>query len=364
MNELKNVKVSLISFVDKGANMRTFIMKAGGNEFSSFVPIRKYDAEKGIVYGVVYSPNDEDAHGDFMSTETVEKAAHGFLSQSNTIKAMDTQHNLNVVDGCTIVESFINKGHEYFKDAKDKDAWVIAVKVENEGIKKSVKDGTFTGFSLYGTAERVEDESKSEKSFMSHVKKFFTGEDEHAELIKSFEERYNKMQLTTCVDALNGEMWNVVYSDLLSLDERKTEMLKVADDFKAKVETIDVAKAEIEKVAKAGKVLSSASAKKVQAAVDALNSLLELAEKSAASKEKLQKSIKGVMNMENTDVKKAEHDAAIKAKDEEIEKLKAEKAALETASKGSQQNKDDGEGKDDKVKKSFPWISSAPAVVN
>lgn len=362
MNELKNVKVSLISFVDKGANQRTFIMKAGENTFNSFVPIRKYDAEKGIVYGVVYAPDDEDAHGDFMSTDTVEKAAHDFLSQSNTIKAMDTQHNLNVVDGCTIVESFINKGHEYFKEAKDKDAWVIAVKVENEEIKKSVKDGTFTGFSLYGTAERAGDESKSEKSFMSHVKKFFTGEDdEHVELIKDFNERYQKYQVRTAVDAMSCEAYDIIYDDMNSLDERKQALIQLTDDFKALLDTINIGKSEIDKVSKAGKVLSSANAKKVQAAVDALNSLLALAEKSAESKEKLQKSIKTKTNMETTDVKKAEHDKIVKDKDDEIAKLKAGKEKLETASKGSQQVKDDGTG-DTKVKKSFNWIPPAPAA--
>lgn len=362
MNELKNVKVSLISFVDKAANMRTFIMK-DANHFDSFAVIRKFDEEKGLVYGVVYSPNDADAHGDFMSTETVEKAAHDFLSQSNTIKAMDTQHNLNVVDGCTIVESFINKGHEYFKDAKDKDAWVIAVKVENEEIKKSVKDGTFTGFSLYGTAERVED-ADTEKSMMQKLGKKIVdkiskaldleSEDtDSAELIKSFEERYNKMQMRTVVEALSCEMYDTLYNDLLSIEERRDAIGSVMDEAWAKIETIELAKAEIDKVQKAGKVLSAGNSKKVQDAIDALNALLESAGKVEETKSKIKK-FKGATEMENTDVKKTEHDAAIKAKDDEIQKLKDENEKLKNTSKGSQQEKEDGDG--NKEKKIFKWV--------
>ena len=34
--------------------------------------------EQKLVYGIVYEPDVPDAHGDYMTAEEIEKAAHGF----------------------------------------------------------------------------------------------------------------------------------------------------------------------------------------------------------------------------------------------------------------------------------------------
>src|SRR6266566_9517764 len=43
------------------------------------VPIVKIDAERRLVYGVVYEPNVPDAHDDMMTADEIEKACHGFM---------------------------------------------------------------------------------------------------------------------------------------------------------------------------------------------------------------------------------------------------------------------------------------------
>lgn len=374
MNELKNIDVHLISLVDKGANKRKVICKSeGAAEDDKYtlrkndVRIAKVDDEKHLVYGVVYAPDDADAHDDFATAEEIEKAAHNFLAKSNTQKAVDTQHNLVPEDGVTIVESAIIKGKHSILTGEPDGTWFIVTKIDNEEIWKSVKDGTYTGYSLYGFAERIEKE-KSEKakgkkfeSLMKRIEKWFDEDElqaESNEVVKSFDDIYRRMQLRTMADALCSAVWDVLYNDLLSMEQKIEGVGQVMDDAWAKMSTIDLAKSEI--VAKAGKVISDQNKKKLESAKTTIEEILALAG-GAEEKKSIQKS-KIKNNMEDT-VKKADHDKAIedlkKEHEEALKKvqdeLEAKKAELEKASPGSKQA-ESTETKKEEVKKIFPWV--------
>lgn len=108
--------------------------------------IRKFDDELQIVYGEVYVPLQPDSQGDFMTAETVRKAAHAFLAAGRTAK-VDTNHD-NELNGSAIVESFIaRKGDPDFIEG----AWVCGVHIPNEGLWAKVKSGEINGFSLEAT---------------------------------------------------------------------------------------------------------------------------------------------------------------------------------------------------------------------
>lgn len=80
--ELKNAKINFVSYVDKAANKKKFFMTKSSEPptFQKEVKlIAKAEDEKKLVYGVVYEPDIADAHGDFMTAEEIQKAAHGFL---------------------------------------------------------------------------------------------------------------------------------------------------------------------------------------------------------------------------------------------------------------------------------------------
>lgn len=375
MNELKNIDVHLISLVDKGANKRKVICKSeGAAEDDKYtlrkndVRIAKVDDEKHLVYGVVYAPDDADAHDDFATAEEIEKAAHNFLAKSNTQKAVDTQHNLVPEDGVTIVESAIIKGKHSILTGEPDGTWFIVTKIDNEEIWKSVKDGTYTGYSLYGFAERTEKE-KSEKakgkkfeSLMKRIEKWFDEDElqaESNEVVKSFDDIYRRMQLRTMADALCSAVWDVLYNDLLSMEQKIEGVGQVMDDAWAKMSTIDLAKSEI--VAKAGKVISDSNKKKLESAKTAIEEILALAG-GAEEKKSIQKS-KIKNNMEDT-VKKADHDKAIedlkKEHEESLKKvqdeLDAKKAELEKVSPGSKQV-EDPKPSGEEVKKSLPFLS-------
>lgn len=341
MNELKNVDVHLISFVDKAANKRKFIYKSADIKeddpsinIQKEVKIVKVDEEKRLVYGAVYAPNEDegDAHEDFMTADEIEKAAHNFLAKSNTVKATDTQHNLQPVEGVTIVESAVLKGtHEILKDEKP-GTWYIVTKVDNDEVWKSVKDGTYTGYSLYGFAEKVENAKSDDtegllKKFYSWLKKDENKADVK-NIIKSFDEVYSKMQLNTIVNAISCAIYDVSYNDMLSVSEKLDEIKRVMVDASAKMDTIEIAKSLLADPAilKAGKVLSDANMKKVQAALEAIQSILDAANTAKSKIEKLKKSLtdSGENNMET--ITKADHDKAIK---ELTEKHDAEKAELQ-----------------------------------
>ena len=71
---ITDARISFVSLVDKAANKRSFLItKAtdGKAQFSTYGRIIKADAEHHFITGIVYEPNTEDAHGNFMTEEEI-----------------------------------------------------------------------------------------------------------------------------------------------------------------------------------------------------------------------------------------------------------------------------------------------------
>lgn len=118
----------------------------------STIRVSKVDEDRRLVFGVVYEPNVPDAHGDFMLADTIEKAAHMFLSRA-FVRNIDTNHDLEA-NGSVVVESFIaRKGDPDFPEG----SWVLGVHVPDDDRWAEVRKGELGGFSLYGVAERGEE---------------------------------------------------------------------------------------------------------------------------------------------------------------------------------------------------------------
>ena len=160
---LKNVDVQFISLVDSAANRREFIYKSTGAnpDFTTQFTIKKTDEEKQLVYGIVYAPDEADAHGDAMTTDELQKAAHHFLEKART-NNVDTDHDFVADDGM-IVESYIlGKDDSKFPGEKE-GSWAVVLKVTNEDTWDAVKKGDLKGISLAGKAQadKVEETTKS-----------------------------------------------------------------------------------------------------------------------------------------------------------------------------------------------------------
>lgn len=161
--ELRNAKITHVSYVDKAANKKRFLLTKSedGNEQPTFEKeikaIAKTDSEEQrLVYGIVYEPDELDAHGDFMTSEEIEKAAHQFLKDARNV---DKQHNFQKGYG-EVVESYIApQNFQVGEETVKKGSWVLVTKASEE-IWNDIKNGKITGYSMAGTAEVVEKSSK------------------------------------------------------------------------------------------------------------------------------------------------------------------------------------------------------------
>ncbi|MBY0052286.1 terminase [Brevibacillus agri] len=159
---LKDATITHISLVDKGANGRPFaIVKEEGKEaLQKDIRIAKADKAKQIVYGLVYEPDVADAHGDMMTAEEIEKAAHGFMERQNTYN-IDKQHDLEADKGY-VVESYIAPLDMALGDQEiKKGSWVAGVKVTDADTWEQIEKGEITGFSMWGVGKREKIEGAS-----------------------------------------------------------------------------------------------------------------------------------------------------------------------------------------------------------
>lgn len=257
--ELINANITHVSYVDKGANQKQFFFTKSEKQpdFKKEVTvfINKEDEEKQLVYGVVYEPEVEDAHGDVMTAAEIEKAAHGFVKDARNI---DTQHDFESGVG-EVVESYIAPtDFEIGEHEIAKGSWVLVTKA-SDGIWEDVKKGEITGYSMAGTAETIEKEqeekpvSKSEgdeemKGFFNLVKRFFAGEKiEKGELRDNYERNQKRRNLWAAWDGLDdiyySSLWDNLTPDVTDFQRLKEGVQEFLDILQEIEDNGDVQKA-------------------------------------------------------------------------------------------------------------------------
>jgi len=164
---LKNLDIKLISLVRAGANKKKIIYKE--SEFNEVlrVEFKKNEDEIGVVYGIVYAPNDVDTQGDVANADEIRKAAYNFMKKSN-VYAIDVEHEMKPVDAY-ICESWIVKdGDAFFGDYIG--AWAVGIKIEDDLLKKDIKNGVLTGLSMYGSGVVEDDFKVTKKGIVELIK--------------------------------------------------------------------------------------------------------------------------------------------------------------------------------------------------
>ena len=173
MAEIKDLKVKLISLVNKGANNKTIIYK--NENFSELLRVNfTKSSEEGIVYGIVYAPDEVDSQGDFANKDEIKKAAYNFMREGCGYR-VDVNHDMSPTNAY-ICESWIVKSKDEFFD--EVGAWAVGIKIEDESLKEMVKSGDITGLSMYG-AGVVKNKSMPElikEGLTSFFKENFTKE--------------------------------------------------------------------------------------------------------------------------------------------------------------------------------------------
>lgn len=183
MPKLSNIAITHISLVKAGANKKSIIYKSadGVPPYARDIKIKKSDDEQGIIYGIVYAPNEVDTDGDYTDVDEILKASYAFM-KSRFTNNVDKDHSFEV-EKAFVAESWIVKENDSIFPDEPVGSWAVGIKLEDEELKKGVKDGDIAGISMAGTATKTEEENPtvekadeknySMNDFISMFKKLF-----------------------------------------------------------------------------------------------------------------------------------------------------------------------------------------------
>lgn len=149
MAKLTDLTVEWISLVKRPANGRGVILKALDSRGGG-VRLLKADSQLHRVYGIVYAPDDVDAHGDYADAETIRKAADAFMREARA-RAVDVEHGFEPVPAFVAESWIVRSGDPIFADEKP-GAWAVGIQVEDEALWQEIASGAVEGLSLAGTA--------------------------------------------------------------------------------------------------------------------------------------------------------------------------------------------------------------------
>lgn len=120
------------------------------------VTIRKADARKQIVYGVILAPDEVDAQDDTMTEAEIEKACHLYMEKSRVVG----RRHKAVISRAFPVECYIApqeltfEGGPYGPSTVKKGSWIMGVKVNDPDDWAKVENGEYTAFSVGGRGVR------------------------------------------------------------------------------------------------------------------------------------------------------------------------------------------------------------------
>ncbi len=269
--ELRDVTISHVSMVKKGANQKKFFLYKADNDNENVeltAIIKSVDMPKRLVFGEVYIPFTKDAEEDWMSPEEISKMAHSFLK---SYRNMDADHSFGE-DVAIPVESYIAPCDIVLKSETgevlvDDDGveqvikegtWVMCAEVVDDVVLERIQKGEITGFSMAGFAKQVvESNNQLEKSIKPEQSEqvFKITKEEVFEYLKSeevqkdFENEYTR-PITTNIYSMLDVIWdltNDINSGAVSIEKKKLLIAKscnritklVGDIVKSEKETKD-----------------------------------------------------------------------------------------------------------------------------
>lgn len=156
MAKLKDLSVSFLSLVKTPATGKGLTLKtAKPDERAATFEITKTDDERMVAYGIVYAPDQEDAHGDTADAETIRKACYEFMREGR-LKNIDTEHSFNN-EMAYVCESWLVRKSDALFPSEPEGAWAVGIRIGDPDLWKQLKSGELTGISLAGIA-RMEPE--------------------------------------------------------------------------------------------------------------------------------------------------------------------------------------------------------------
>lgn len=147
--------IQFISIVDRPAIQSNFLCFVDNAKYDFSVT----DPDKHLVSGLAMIPDlpiyRQNEQGEFyvvFTTDTIKKLAEKFFNEQRTL-SVNIQHQQPTNDVVIIESYFIDHKRNIvpieFADAPD-GSWYVTMKINNETLWQSIKDGQFTGFSVEG----------------------------------------------------------------------------------------------------------------------------------------------------------------------------------------------------------------------
>jgi len=176
--KLKNIDVYFISIVTAGANGKDIVLKSSDGADMRQIPIKKTIAQKGVrnevsgmyegmIYGIVYAPDEIDSDGDTATAEEIKAASYRFM-EAQRGRQIDINHDLRVVKACVVESWIVGEGDRFFTE---KGAWAVGIKVDDWDVLYKIENGELGGLSMWAVVE-VEDDvqkSKGDKSLVEQI---------------------------------------------------------------------------------------------------------------------------------------------------------------------------------------------------
>ena len=156
MAKLKDLSVSFLSLVKTPATGKGLTLKsARAGERATTFDIIKTDDEMMRAYGIVYAPDQEDAHGDTADAATIRKAQAEFMREGR-LRNIDTEHSFTA-EMAFVAESWLVRKDDALFPREPEGAWAVGIQIGDPDLWKQLKSGDLTGISLAGIA-RMEPE--------------------------------------------------------------------------------------------------------------------------------------------------------------------------------------------------------------
>jgi len=114
------------------------------------------ESEFTYVLGPVLVPESVDKQGDIVSREEVEKAAHGYMEDSQRPGLM---HRLMLGNrDAAVVESYLTRvEHKFGKRTIPEGTWMVGMRLYEERLRKLVLSGEMRGYSIGGQGVGIEE---------------------------------------------------------------------------------------------------------------------------------------------------------------------------------------------------------------
>jgi hypothetical protein len=236
--KLIDLSVSFLSLVKTPATGKGLTLKSAksGERPQAFELVVKND-DMMRAYGIVYAPDQEDAHGDTADADTIRRAAAEFMREGR-LKNIDTEHSFTAEMAFVAESWLVRKGDSLFPDEPE-GAWAVGIQIGDPDLWKQLKSGDLTGISLAGIArQRPEPE---DPAFPTYTEK--DAPSWFASLIKALGGAQTQEPIEE-TDMDKNEVQQIVRDTLKSeVGDTVKEALKAAGLGPAKEEPTDVQKA-------------------------------------------------------------------------------------------------------------------------